>query len=149
MATPPSKVLFDPEKFKALYQIFDHNTLSELHSLYSTNVTFKDPIHSIQGLDQLAHYFGNFCDPAMHCKFVFINQLINDQQAFFQWRMHYRHPRLRSGKTLILDGGTLIKFNSHIFYHEDFYDMGSMLYQHIPVIRWAIKKINARLVSAP
>jgi hypothetical protein len=61
--------------------------------------------------------------------------------------MHYAHPSLANGKPLVLNGGTLIKFNAQITYHEDYYDMGAMVYQHIPVIGWAVNKINARIAE--
>lgn len=40
------------------------------------------------------------------------------------------------------------QIDSRITHHEDFYDMGAMIYQHVPVLGWAVKKINSRLVSA-
>ncbi len=138
---------FDAEKFKALYQTFDSKALDKLQDLYSTAIVFKDPLHQLQGLCALKRYFAGFFTTDMDCQFVFINQLVNNEQAFFQWQMHYRHPRLLAGKTLILNGGTLIKFHTTIYYHEDLYDLGAMVYQHIPIRGWAINKVNKRLVS--
>ena len=148
MDTQEARSLFDAEDFKTLYQSFDSTMLNRLSALYSTEVEFKDPIHQLQGLADLKCYFAGFFNREMTCQFVFTNQLVNSEQAFLQWQMHYSHPRLQSGKALLLNGGTLIKFNSHIYYHEDFYDMGAMLYQHIPVLGYVVKKINSRLVTA-
>lgn len=147
MITQPIHSLFDVENFKALYQTFNSNTLLRLPWVYSPDIAFKDPIHQLQGLAALTAYFEEFCNPDTQCSFEFRNQLVSDGQAFFQWQMHYRHPSLKKGKMLTLDGGSLIKFNSHIYYHEDFYDMGAMIYQHIPVLGWALKKVNARLAN--
>jgi len=148
MNTQPPSSPFNVDNFKSIYQTFDSKMLSHLPSLYSQDIVFKDPIHQLHGLDALGRYFANFLSPELKCSFVFNNQLITNEQAFLQWQMHYRHPHLKNGNSLTLNGGTLIKFNSHIYYHEDFYDMGAMLYQHIPVLGWAVKKINARLVSS-
>jgi len=137
--------VFDVAQFKQLYQTFDERTVSKLPLLYSTSVVFKDPIHQLEGLDPLSHYFANFCKPDTYCQFEFINEILASDQAFFQWKMHYSHPKLRAGKRLILNGGTLIKFESQIVYHEDFYDMGAMIYQHIPILGWAVKKINLHM----
>ena len=146
MSTQPSN-LFDVATFRSLYQSFDKETLERLPHFYSDDIFFKDPIHQLNGIEALTRYFASFCDPELACNFVFSNQLITEEQAFFQWDMHYRHPRLKNGEPLTLKGGTLIKFNSHIYYHEDLYDMGAMIYQHIPILGWAINKVNARLVS--
>ena len=134
--------IFDIAQFKQMYQTFDNNTVSKLPQLYSPSIKFKDPIHEIEGLEQLSRYFANFCKPETYCQFEFINEIVTPDQAFFQWKMHYSHPKLSAGKKLMIDGGTMIKFGSHIAYHEDFYDMGAMIYQHLPVLGWALKKIN-------
>jgi len=139
---------FNLNSFKSLYQTFDSEMLERLSEFYSPNIAFKDPIHQLQGLGALKDYFAGLCNPEQQCSFVFTNQVVTNQQAFLQWQMHYRHPRLNKGKRLTLDGGSLIKFDTSIFYHEDFYDMGAMIYQHIPILGWAVKSINAKLVNA-
>ena len=138
---------FNIDKFKTLYQTFDANTLKQLPNLYSEAIIFKDPIHELQGLAALSQYFAGFCSPDTQCSFQFTNQIVAADQAFFQWQMHYRHPKLQNGRPLTLNGGTLIRFNSHITYHEDIYDMGAMIYQHLPILGWTIRKVNSRLVG--
>jgi hypothetical protein len=63
------------------------------------------------------------------------------------WQMTFSHPRLRRGKALKVRGMTLIRFTDRIYYHEDFYDLGAMLYQHIPLLGTAVRHINRRLSS--
>jgi hypothetical protein len=141
-ADAPSSPEFDIPQFKQLYQTFDEHTVSKLPQIYSPTIIFKDPIHQLHGLEPLRRYFANFCQRETYCQFEFVNQIVGVDQAFFQWNMHYSHPKLNAGKRLMLNGGTLIKFESHITYHEDFYDMGAMIYRHLPVLGWAVKKIN-------
>jgi hypothetical protein len=140
---------FNVEHFKQLYKTFSSETTTQLSELYNSGIVFKDPIHQLNGISALTDYFANFCNPDTCYQFEFINQIVSDDQAFFQWQMNYSHPQLKSGKQLSLNGATLIKFNSQIIYHEDFYDMGAMIYQHLPVLGWAVKKINARIVGQP
>lgn len=143
----PAKPIFSIEQFKQLYQSFSSETLAQLPSLYNSAIVFKDPVHQLNGISALTDYFAGFCQPETEYKFEFTNQIISPEQAFFQWQMHYSHSSLAQGKPLTLAGGTLIKFNSHIIYHEDFYDMGAMVYQHIPILGWAVKKINMRIAG--
>jgi len=143
----PSPV-FDTARFRQIYKNFNTDTLRDLSTIYSPGVIFKDPVHQINGLAELSNYFAGLCDPEMQCEFEITNEIATSNQAFFQWKMRYRHPRLKAGQPLILDGGTLIKFNTQIVYHEDFYDMGAMIYQHVPLLGWAVKKINARIAGA-
>jgi hypothetical protein len=135
-------------RFKELYRSFDQNTLTQLPALYKNSIIFIDPIHKLEGLDKLFKYFSSFNNPDLQCQFIFTNEIIGRNQAFFQWQMQYSHKRIYKGKLLVLSGGSLIKFSDKIYYHEDFYDMGAMLYQHIPIIGWLIRKINARMVQS-
>ncbi len=145
---PPSdNAEFNVADFKQLYKKFDSTTIANLSNIYCDTAVFKDPIHNVKGIEALREYFSGFCTPELQCEFEISNQIVAQGQAFFQWQMYYRHPRLKSGKALELNGGTLIKFDSKVFYHEDFYDMGAMIYQHIPVLGWAIKNINARMLE--
>lgn len=138
---------FDVAQFKQLYRHFDRNTVTDLPDIYSQTIIFKDPVHQLKGIDALSNYFASLCSPDMQCEFDITNEIVSHDQAFFQWKMRYRHPRLQGGKLLILNGGTLIKFNSKIVYHEDFYDMGAMIYQHLPILGWLVKKINTRIAE--
>jgi hypothetical protein len=146
-ASKELKHIFNVEQFKQLYQTFNTETTTKLPALYNSAIVFKDPIHQLKGIEALTGYFSSFCKSDTHYQFEFINQIIGQDQAFFQWQMNYSHPQLKNGKPLSLNGSTLIKFNSQITYHEDFYDMGAMIYQHLPVLGWAVKKINARIAG--
>ncbi len=139
--------VFDTGRFKQLYKKFDQDTIRNLPDIYSAQISFKDPVHQLHGIPELSSYFAGFCSDELRCEFNIHNEIVSHGQAFFQWKMYYQHPRLASGKPLVLDGGTLIKFDSHITYHEDFYDMGAMIYQHVPVLGWAVNKVNARIAN--
>jgi hypothetical protein len=141
------KPKFNIEHFTALYSRFDSSITEQLGRLYSPDVIFKDPVHQTQGLDALKTYFAGFCSPEIDCQFNFYNQVVTAEQAFIQWQMRYSHARLKHGKSLTLNGGTLIKFTDVITSHEDFYDMGAMIYQHIPLLGWAVKKINNHIAG--
>ncbi|GGY75418.1 transcriptional regulator [Cellvibrio zantedeschiae] len=146
-ANQSTSSLFDIAQFRQIYKKFNADTVRKLPDIYSPTIIFKDPVHQINGIAELSDYFASLCNPEMQCEFEITNEIASDNQAFFQWKMHYQHPRLKAGTPLILDGGTLIKFNTKIVYHEDFYDMGAMIYQHIPILGWAVKKINARIAG--
>lgn len=139
--------LLNIDHFKQLYSTFSSNTPAQLPQLYHPAVIFKDPIHELKGIAALTQYFASFCQADTRYQFEFTNEILGQDQAFFQWQMHYSHASLAKGEPLLLNGGTLIKFDTHIYYHEDFYDMGAMIYQHIPLLGWAVKKINARIAE--
>jgi len=60
--------------------------------------------------------------------------------------MHYRHPSVGKGKEITLTGGTeLVWQDNRVIRHHDLFDAGAMLYEHLPVMGWAIHKVKDRL----
>jgi len=131
--------------FKKFYRQFDQQSLTFLGEIYSDDVTFSDPVHMIQGLDTLKQYFESMCGNLTQCRFDFIDEIIGENDACFKWEMHYSHPSLKSNAPLKLMGATFIKYSDKIDSHEDFYDMGAMLYEHLPLVGSAIRLIKCRI----
>lgn len=135
-------------RFEAFYRNFGAADLAELDCLYHPNLVFVDPIHRLEGLAGLTAYFEESRANVTHCAFEFNDRALQDNRGFFQWRMHFAHPRLERGKPQILRGCSLIKCNEgKIVYHEDFYDLGAMLYEHLPILGWVTRKIKRNLAS--
>ncbi|MGH1439720.1 MAG: nuclear transport factor 2 family protein [Cellvibrionaceae bacterium] len=131
--------------FKRFYQQFDQHSLDLLGDIYSENVTFSDPVHMIQGLQVLKSYFEGMCGNLSHCRFEFIDEVVGENNACFKWEMHYSHPSLKSNAPLKLIGATFIEYSDKIDAHEDFYDMGAMLYEHLPVLGSAVRLVKSRI----
>ncbi len=135
------------DAFKHYYKAFDRQLFDGLDQVYSENVIFSDPVHQIHGLNALKQYFKEMCGNLTDCRFEFIDEIVNENSACFKWKMHYRHPSIKRNAPLTLTGMSLLKFSDKIEYHEDFYDMGAMLYEYIPVLGTAVKAIKSRLAK--
>ena len=58
--------------------------------------------------------------------------------------MSFATPRLNAGETIHVDGITLLKVRDDaIFFHQDYYDLGQMVYEHVPILKFIINKIKA------
>lgn len=139
--------------FKSFYSDFDQSDLNDLAIFYAENIQFTDPLHTIEGRDNVKNYFAGMCDGLTHCRFEFLGETVGDDSAWFKWVMHYQHPKLNSGTPLNLTGASYIQFSDSageikITAHEDFYDMGRMVYEHIPVIGFAVNVIKQQLLKA-
>ena len=133
------------QEFKSYYQAFDQRGINQLDSLYSDEVVFTDPIHTISGLDNLKRYFHDMCANLTQCHFEFLDEMEADGRACFKWVMHYRHPSVARNKPLQLMGVSVIAFDDDkVTSHEDFYDMGAMLYERLPVLGSAIRMVKSR-----
>jgi hypothetical protein len=134
------------ERFKNYFKILHESDLSELCELYSDQVIFKDPVHEIRGLVELEDYFTSICADLTDCRFEYLDEVVTESTAFVKWVMHFKHPRL--GKRFIsVRGVTHLKIGDKIDYHEDFYDMGAMLYEQLPLLGNVTRWLRSRLAN--
>jgi limonene-1,2-epoxide hydrolase len=53
---------------------------------------------------------------------------------------------MNKGKPIAVDGITMLKIaDDRVVYHRDYYDLGQMVYENIPLIGRLIKKIKRAL----
>ena len=135
------------EEFKRCYESFGQHSLEKLDQIYAENVVFIDPLHHIHGKRQLKAYLRNLCQNLSECRFEFAEEIVSDNRVCFKWQMHYRHLSIKNNQELVLPGMSLISFSDKIDSHEDYYDMGAMVYEHIPLVGSAINLIKSRMVK--
>ena len=133
------------DNFKALYQEFSADRLSLLPTIYDEEVLFSDPVGEVKGLAALTEYFSHTLKGVSYCRFEFADEVIAKERASLHWNMRVAHPRLRGNQPLCVNGVSLLEFNERVVSHQDFYDMGAMLYEHIPLLRNVIRKVRAKL----
>ncbi len=137
------------ERFISTYQKLDKNNLSRLSSVYSSNIIFTDPLHEISGLDSLMNYFKSLYQNVDAVTFVFGETIAEQDRATITWVMTVRHPRLNGGQAFNVDGVSCLHFNTEglVSAHRDYFDLGALLYEQIPLLKRIIKKIKERLTS--
>lgn len=154
----PSKVIV--QRFKALYQNLDVTKAAcaqipsgqlSLAQVYSDNIEFKDPLHSIHGLSSLRSYMNNMYGNVISCQFIYLGDWIAERDAngkgsaCVKWDMIFRHPKLAGGAPVTVRGMSHISFSERIDYHEDVFDLGGMFYEHIPLLGRVILWLKSRL----
>lgn len=134
--------------FIETYQRLDKHHLHLLADIYASDIEFQDPLHKINGLTDLHQYFEKMYANVTHCHFVIHDSFHIENKAAVYWSMNLQHPKLRSGKTIVVDGHSHLIFEQDkIRYHRDYFDIGSMLYEHIPLVGYAIQMIKQRASS--
>jgi len=132
--------------FSDFYSSLDSEKLSHLSEVYTSNIRFIDPVHEIVGVQHLSQYFEKLCANLLCCRFVFLSYSEADSSVWLVWTMHYAHPKIAGGKELSLQGATELRFEQdRVCYHRDFYDMGAMLYEHLPVMGRVIRYVKEAL----
>ncbi len=136
------------EKLEQIYDDFNSDSIDQLEQLYCHDVNFTDPIHQVQGIDALKAYFKSSMNGVNYCHFAFAERARQGDTVFVSWQMRLQHPKLAEGKEIILPGVSQLTLrDDKIVQQIDFYDAGAMLYEHIPLLRFVIKKVKQRVTS--
>ena len=134
------------EIFKDNFKDFKESDWSRLGEFYADDIVFKDPVHEIRGLVPLEDYFAALCADLTDCRFEYLDQVVADDSAYLKWIMHFKHPKL-GNKLIDVRGVSHLCWQEKINFHEDFYDMGAMLYERVPVIGSLTRWLRLRLAS--
>ena len=123
-------------------------TMDIIDRIYTQDVEFRDPVHAIHGRLALKNYLRGLYASAGLVHFDYQDEQIGANSATITWIMTYSHPSLKGGKPVDVRGISMLRFTDKIYYHEDFYDLGAMVYQHVPVLGTVVRHINQRLAAA-
>jgi limonene-1,2-epoxide hydrolase len=145
-------------KFESFYTDLASMKIEELADIYSSDVTFIDPIAAHSGISSVESYFSKLLHNAKYCTFAIHSidktSSINSESAavistsayFVTWRMAFTSTRMKNGQAIQVDGITQLKIeHNKIIYHRDYYDLGQMVYENVPLLGSVIKRIKRTL----
>lgn len=119
------------------------NAREVLEDTYTDDVKFIDPVKTIHGLGNLTKYFEDMYENVTRCHFILGHTVANDEEHSLEWVMQLQHPKISSNREITIDGASFIRFNrGKICYHRDYYDLGAMVYEHLPVLGAIVKKVR-------
>jgi ketosteroid isomerase-like protein len=135
-------------RFAHQFAALNAGNLEQLNDLYSHDVVFQDPLHSIHGLPAVKDYFANLYANVSDLSFEFgqIDTLASGKAGYLRWTMQFRHPRLRGGQPVVVKGCTYLRWHTKVFLHHDYFDAGALLYEHLPVAGGLIRWLKGRLL---
>ncbi|TMM43132.1 nuclear transport factor 2 family protein [Colwellia ponticola] len=134
--------------FVTVYQKLSTDNLQLLSTIYHEQVTFIDPIHKVEGFDDLYQYFTNLYQNLSSCDFIIDDVIWQGSQASIFWTMSYKHPKLNKGNCVIVLGSSHIQgADSKVIYHRDYLDLGAMLYEQLPVFGKLTKWIKNKAAN--
>ena len=130
--------------FKQVFARLTPDTVMPLADLYAAEVVFEDPLHRIVGLDALAAYFARLNARVEFAEFAFGTQVVTAGEAALTWTMTVRTRRPR--QTIVVPGVSVIRFGERVTHQRDYFDVGAMLYERLPVLGWVLRRLK-RLVG--
>ena len=133
-------------RFATEFAALDAGNLARLGELYSDDVLFRDPLHEVRGLPALQRYFAEMYANVGRLDFDFHGfDQVYDGEGYLRWTMHFRHPRLRGGAPISVDGCSHLLWWDKVYQHRDYFDAGAMLYEHLPLMGGVIAWLKRRL----
>lgn len=130
----------------AFYQTLDSSRLSMLAQIYHPDVCLSDPVGNHQGLAVVQQYFDSLLTNMRYCRFVVTQVREFETDALLLWRMEYAHPSLQRGADQTLEGSSYLQFrDDKVAFQRDYYDMGAMLYEKLPLLGTLIGLVKKRL----
>ncbi|MBU2872110.1 nuclear transport factor 2 family protein [Colwellia sp. E2M01] len=134
--------------FVDIYQTLSATNLNLLETIYHPSITFIDPMHKVEGINNLVNYFENLYTNLSCCDFVITNIINEGDEAAIYWTMTYQHSKLNKGEAVTVLGSSYIKgADDKVIYHRDYLDLGSMLYEQLPLIGKFIKWIKVKAAN--
>ncbi len=133
--------------FLETFQQLDGDNLDLLRRIYAPTITFIDPIHTVEGIEKLMDYYAQLYLNAISLDFSFKNKMHAGNAAYVQWSLLIAHPKLKHGKIIAVPGTSYLQFGQGdlVELHRDYFDLGAMLYEQIPVLGYLVKSIKRRL----
>ena len=135
------------DKFSSFYSDLASMEISELKNIYSSDVTFIDPIAQHKGLIAVENYFAKLLHNAKYCNFTIHNKESTQSGNYLvTWTMVFTSAKMQGGKPIKVDGLTQLEISDNkITYHRDYYDLGQMIYENIPLLGRIVKRIKRGL----
>ncbi len=131
-------------RFKRVFARLAPDSVMPLAELYADGVVFEDPLHQITGLPALTAYFSRLNARIESAEFAFGTQVVADGEAALTWTMTVRTRRPR--QTIVVPGVSVIRFGDKVTHQRDYFDVGAMLYERLPVLGWMLRRLK-RLVG--
>lgn len=135
-------------KSQIFFNALNKDTMDLVYDFYDRDIQFIDPIVEIQGVEDLKQYYANMYAPVKDIYFEFISEVDKGDETVLIWKMTMTAKKLNKGKPIVLDGISYIKFGGKegkAIYHRDYFDMGEMIYQYVPVLRSMVGYVNKRM----
>ncbi|CAM6944533.1 TPA: nuclear transport factor 2 family protein [Enterobacter hormaechei subsp. xiangfangensis] len=144
MSTLPSVI----SRFVDYYATLDTQPPSALAGIYRADATLIDPFGEHSGVFAIQRYFTHLLANVQHCRFTVDAPLRQIDRFVVTWMMHWSHPRIAGGAMRQLPGCSVVDMrDDRIVRQRDYYDAGEMIYEHLPILGWAVRGVKRRVKS--
>lgn len=124
------------------------NVAEVVEQFYHPDLEFSDPIVKVKGREAMKKYYANMYKNVKEVRFAFNEFVSMGDTVVGVWVMTLKTDALNGGEAFTVDGNSVIKFkDGQAIYHRDYFDVGAMVYEKIPVVGWMVRKVKSKLES--
>ena len=139
------------ETIESFFNAVSRDTMHVLDDFYASDVHFIDPLGELHGLPALRAYYERMYEPVTAIQFYFPSIQLIENEAFATWTMTFSSSKLKRGRSIVVDGLSHIRFGADgkVIYHRDYFDVGAMVYEHVPVLGFFTRYLKRKLGDHP
>lgn len=136
------------ERAQDAFTRLNADNLQVVEEFYDAGVEFHDPITALKGRESMRAYYKKMYQGLKSIKFDYREAVTQGSTVVLVWKMTYATDKLNGGEPIEVEGSSLIRFGGRedkVVYHRDYLDVGAMVYEHIPVLGWGVRKVKTML----
>ena len=136
------------DKFSAAYAELTAEKIAHFPDLYADDVVFMDPVQQIYSVQDLQVYFFRIIEQTYYHRVKVIRAFSSDNDVFILWELSYAHANLEQGDDIPVEGASHLRLEGErIIFQRNYYDMGAMLYEHIPLISRVVHYMKGKIAG--
>jgi limonene-1,2-epoxide hydrolase len=133
------------ERIRALYaDLSEEAVRRSVRDVYAEDVWFNDTLKTVEGVEALEAYLLKTARAVKACRVSFTDVAASGDEYYLRWVMTVE---FRKGGKAESIGMTHVRFDKDgkVVLHQDYWDSAAGLYEHLPVVGWAIRAVKKRL----
>ncbi len=138
-------------RFETVYSDLTHrNVAARMQSLYADPLYFNDSLKTIREREALMRYMERTGEALDESRIDIEHVLRDGRDVFVRWTMHFKASALGRPVESTSIGMTHLRFDEggRIVLHQDFWDSAAGLYRNLPVIGYALQRVDRQMISA-
>jgi limonene-1,2-epoxide hydrolase len=152
LGTEPQDTPFLVNGFESVNQFYNDANVKTIKNLcesfYHKDIIFDDAVGHVEGREALIKYYLDLYSNLTAIKFEMHDEIQHKNKIFARWTMIYQHPSLNGEEPIDVQGVSYLEVkDGQVIYQRDYFDMGAMVYEKVPVIGTLVKWIKGRLES--
>ncbi len=135
------------QRFATTWNLLNLHNQSLLDALYHPEIVFQDPSTILYGRDAVKAHILSLYHNIHDVQYELAPPLLHGDEAATQpWTLQYRHPKLAQGRLILVEGVSILQCQDGlIIHHRDYFDLGQLLYEHVPLLGRGVRLLKQRI----